>query len=252
LVEEEEDTRDPRRVAEERELLERENEKPPLPPWQAVSGLGDAESERNMSPKRRDAAIKTLLNVVIMLAEKELAAQSENPRPERTHLWDPLPQICFYLGIARAKLSRYAKELTGMAAHEVLDKVRARWVKEALKCQIQNAKFKSGTALEIYKELKEARRCPSWSRETFAMDLGFANYRRFYRACLLYYRKTPGQLEFEIISEACENGDLAQSREEAKNGEDKEKNEVQFFTRSGVENIKGVPEVNMGENRAAG
>ena len=233
LQELEDDTRDPRYLEELRAWGEQEDAKPPRPLWQIVSGLGDA-NERDMSPKHRDTAILALLNVVAALARQELAAQRENPRPERSHMWDPLPRICFYLGIARAKLSRYCKELTGMAAHELIDKLRAVTLKDRLRAQFKNLKPKTnGSALEFYKALKEARRSPEWHRETWAMDFGFANYRRLYRACLLYYGKTPGQLEFEVIRELI-GGDLSQSRDGA-NSEGKaevQEHDVQFFTRS--------------------
>src|SRR2546428_6463237 len=46
-------------------------------------------------------------------------------RGPHTFLWDPLLLICHYLDIARSGLSRLSKEYSGMAAHEIIDRIRA-------------------------------------------------------------------------------------------------------------------------------
>src|SRR5882724_4176972 len=47
----------------------------------------------------------------------------------------------------------------------------------------------------IWKKLRASRRAPEFSRETWAAEYGFANYRRMYRAVRVLYGMTPLQLE---------------------------------------------------------
>ena len=151
------------------------------------------------------------MKAVEALARKELEAVREDD--PRTFLWDPLPEICVYLQIARSRLSQFTKELTGLAAHEIVDRIRAERLKERLRVQLRafvaanrghvatgRAKFDS-RSVQLCRLLRRTRQTPEFSRETWAIELGFANYRRLYRACLVLYRTTPVQLEWMIIEE---------------------------------------------------
>ena len=57
----------------------------------------------------------------------------------------------------------------------------------------------------VWGELKESRKWPEFSRNIWANELGFASYRRLYRACVSVYGKTPFQLEVAIIREELES-----------------------------------------------
>jgi AraC-like DNA-binding protein len=306
------------------EILDELDARRPL--WRWITRLsGDA------SPQQRSENILALLKLVEKLARYELAhfhpkqftvenetevstmhaiavgsfspspplPVSASVRPDpRTFLWDPLPEICNCLGISHSKLSQLCREVTGMTAHELLDRIRAETVKDQMRAnlrtfverlategtestekgngngnvydspcatgsggpsplegegrrereartrgegsetdvarsathtapsgaiesspgqarrqpraalgQVRSSMFKSpGGATEelpyaIWQALKKSRRAPDFDRATYAIGFGFKNYQRFYRACLLYYGKTPGQLEIQVIRE---------------------------------------------------
>src|SRR5204862_8026766 len=47
----------------------------------------------------------------------------------RTYLWDPVRGVCRRLEISHSMLSHLSKEHSGMAAHEIADRIRARKLK---------------------------------------------------------------------------------------------------------------------------
>src|SRR5205085_2014266 len=65
--------------------------------------------------------------------DRSVPATTAESAAERTFLWSPLDAICFELSIARRKLSSYTRELTGMSAQEVIDKIRAENIGRKLK-----------------------------------------------------------------------------------------------------------------------
>ena len=223
----------------------REDEFKPVacgPAWREISGM-DAEGEDACSPGERAEQIGKLLNAVEKLARYELnaheAKRAAGEKDARTYLWDPLASICKYLVISQRKLTTLSKEYTGMAAHELIDRIRAERVKDKMRADLRPfvAEFLSTQRHEatktpstegsdgkpadatlpstnpqsafrnpqlagaIWYALKVSRQSPEFHRATWAMSHGFANYQRFYRACLLYYGLTPGQLELEVIRE---------------------------------------------------
>src|SRR5689334_14480463 len=103
-----------------------ENEKPL---WQQISGI-DPSKEKEMDAEARDAALRKLILDVERRAgdEIERAATGKIPQGERTIFWDPLTRICLQLGISRTKLSSYSRELTGMRAFEISDRILAKRV----------------------------------------------------------------------------------------------------------------------------
>jgi methylphosphotriester-DNA--protein-cysteine methyltransferase len=257
-----------------------------IPLWQILSGM-TPEAVPCMHPHERRTALRKLHNLVIILLKYEFsvakitshtAAEScatphekavekhtravekhtpESPAapalPEKTFLWDPLPELCFFLGISKAALTRFLRELTGMSANELVDTVRA----ENLKAKMRNVLFpalkkllseapskgandKKGVndknhtspsshtshefdAMTIWKRLKSSRRNPSFQRAVYAIELGFPSHQRLYRACLLVYGKTPSQIEWELIEEfltaAAQSEEQVQSEQQQKSHE---------------------------------
>ncbi|MCY3019472.1 MAG: hypothetical protein NTW87_10660 [Planctomycetota bacterium] len=145
----------------------------------------------------------------------------------RTFLWDPLRAVCAHLEIPQRKLSSFAKEVLGVSAPELVDKIKAEGVRARMKDELKGfiversrtttradketagsgfrvqgsgAEGKS-EAEEVYEALQKSRRAPRFHRTTWAMSYGFSSYQKFFRACLLCYGKTPHQLELEIIEE---------------------------------------------------
>ena len=220
------------------------------PLWQSMTGLFPEDAE-TMAPEVREAAVENLVEIVLRLLRYEMKLENEKPSLYHTEHWDPLPKICVRLGIARAELSRLSKEATGLAAHELVDVVRVKSVKEKMKehvrvflralriedCEMRISNLNGGsvdgeragvggedaattaggtpalrtlTPLGVWKLLKEARRGPQFHRGQWAQYLGFPNYARFYRACLVFHKLAPQQLELiaieEVLAETKETG----------------------------------------------
>jgi hypothetical protein len=190
-----------------------------VPPWQKISGLLPGAEEK-MSRSERRAALRKLFKHYEQLAREALAehaAESGAEKEERTFLWDPLPALCFELRIARRKLSALTKELTGMAAHEVIDKIRAEKIEAKLSADVDafclacrippgNPDFRDDLVTRenwqahIWKKLKRSRALPSFDRENHAIEMGFPNYARYRRGVMLSHGgQTPKQLEWDLL-----------------------------------------------------
>jgi len=224
------DERQRARQRDEREQQQAEEacRRPPI--WRALTGLF-RDQERRESPEVRERKLQGLMDVVMKLLRHELGAEKEKKNPYHTVMWDPLEKICMHLGIARAQLSRLSKEATGLAAHELLDGIHAEGIKATMKedarrfvAKISAAKASSTsgggqrarmTAMEVWRELKQARRGPQFQRTAWAISFGIPNYMRFYRACLFYYHMAPQQLEYEAIAEVLAESRDADASEEA-------------------------------------
>ena len=135
-----------------------------LPEWQKISGLTPV-AEAAFSRSERRFAIRKLFKeferrIREALSECEREEKEEgnahrdgdarngggdggadnacaghvlDTKNERTFLWSPLEGICAELGVARRKLSALTRELTGMAAQEVVDRIKAENVAARLK-----------------------------------------------------------------------------------------------------------------------
>jgi AraC-like DNA-binding protein len=211
------------------------DEEPEAPPplWRSMTGIFP-ENERAMSPAGRAMRLEEFVDVVMKLLRYEMEQEQAKPNIYHTVFWDPLPQVCFALGIARAQLTRLSREATGLSAHELVDAIRVEKVKEKMKEEvrkrIQNSESRmqkgteglttedaedtedglkrKATVASVYAEIKKERKGPQFHRGVWALGFGFPNYLRFYRACLFYYRLAPQQLELVAIQEvlAEENG----------------------------------------------
>jgi AraC-like DNA-binding protein len=200
-----------------------EEPEPPPPLWQSMTGIFP-ENERVMSPAGRAMRLEEFIDVVMKLLRYEMEQEKAKPNIYHTVFWDPLPQVCFSLGIARAQLTRLSREATGLSAHELVDAIRVEKVKEKMKAAVRERFQKKRTAEDaeeaedglkekatvasVYAEIKKERKGPQFHRGVWALGFGFPNYLRFYRACLFYYRLAPQQLELVAIEEvlAEENG----------------------------------------------
>jgi len=64
-----------------------------------------------------------------------------------------------------------------------------------------DAAERRGTLWRVWTALKESRKWPEFSQNTWAQGLGFSSYRRLYRACQGVYGMTPHQMEMGLIEE---------------------------------------------------
>jgi AraC-like DNA-binding protein len=212
------DARDERR--ERAQAVER------VPLWQQLSGLYP-DHEPKMSPRERLGAMLLLVKKAEALLRYEIKYSGEHASEidateVRTYLSDPLRTVCFHLGISQRRLTAYCKELTGMSAVEMVDRLKAEGVRGKIKEELRKfikltaEELKDGEtggrgdgekrhdgagADEFFLALKKSRRDGRWHRTTWAMGLGFSSYQRFFRACLLCFGKTPHEVEMELIEE---------------------------------------------------
>lgn len=198
---------------------EERTEKKEMAAWQAISGLS-VEREKSMGADERDAGIRKLLAEVERRARAEFARGEKAPAGERTVYWDPLERICAQLEISRVKLSSLSRELTGLRAHEITDRikaaatlpglVRARVAKvlapefEALRQNFDRSRarergYRTGTVMRLWKLAKQEH--AGIFRMRWAMELGFANPARLQKACLMAFGFSIQEMEARAIED---------------------------------------------------
>ncbi|MCY3021903.1 MAG: hypothetical protein NTW87_23070 [Planctomycetota bacterium] len=198
------------------ERAKKEAKKRELAVWQRISGL-QPETEGTMTRSERRHALRKLFKHYERLVREALAEHEADPeKEERTFLWDPVAMICGELGIARRKLSALTKELTGMAAHEVVDKIRAEAIEAKMETELaaiferriyggrpfrQDSYYHGWKWTKIlWDMLKDSRKAPHFALAHWAARLGFANYARFRRGVMLAHGGlTPVQLEGRVL-----------------------------------------------------
>ena len=175
-----------------------------IPKWRLMTGL-HADMELTMGRAERRARVRVLVKATVLLMRKELRLHdADEGKAERSAYWEPITEVCRFLGIARSKLTAYTKELTGLSVSQTWDAVLAegirRRLKDALRASLQG--FEAGDdRWSVWKRLRKMRKWPEWTHNEWAMSFGFSSYTRFYRACIAVYRKAPHRLELELIDE---------------------------------------------------
>jgi len=197
---------------------EQESDNNQMAEWQKISGLTPA-NEKSMSADARDAAIRKLIAEVEVRARAEFARGETVPKGERTVFWDPLERICMQLEISRVKLSALSRELTGLRAHELTDRIKARTLptlvqKRLLKVLVmeleamrktfdrsraQDAAYVTGAVMRLWKLVKQEH--SGVFRMRWAMDLGFPNPSRLQKACLLAFGISIEEMEARLIQD---------------------------------------------------
>lgn len=188
-----------------------------IPLWQRISEL---INERAMRPMLRRERIRKLLKVTDRLLRAEMktpvAGETDSPaqrasvealKAERTVFWDPLPEVCFYLEIAPTKLAQYAKQLTGLGAKDLVDRIRV----ENLRAQIRERLWRVSEQVSkgndmkrlsardgagvLLKALKSSEHFQN--RQDLALSVGIASKQRLLRAVLACEGVTLEQLELQ-------------------------------------------------------
>ena len=221
----------------------------PPPAWQLVSGLllgyEDAPNRRERLRALWKATV-LLIRRELKWHEAELA-EGKN-LGERSVYWDPVGEVTRRLGISQSKLSGLLRELTGSNLVQTIDNVKAEGLKGKLRREVREFVVKlreEGKREEtlgrgdaetrgkeealaqgatfvtedgdvagldkwaVWKALKASRKYPEFCWNSWARALGFASYRRLYRACVCVYDQTPHQMILELIEEALRNGERA-------------------------------------------
>jgi hypothetical protein len=209
------------------------------PLWQQISGLYP-QQEPGLHPQRRAAGIRALLKRAEHLIRWEIR-KGETERAEggrqkaeggveenfvgaesldhyvdstrRTAQWDPLRTVCLYLGIAQRKLSALSREISGLAATQLCDAIRAETLRKKWKKRLVLPETKKGEggslrdrAYEIWRALRAERQKTGSQRSSFAWEMGFSSYTRMFRACLVCFGLAPQEMEVELILESLGSG----------------------------------------------
>jgi hypothetical protein len=136
--------------------------------------------------------------------------------PRLVRFYDPLIEICFYLGIARSRLSALCLERTGLKVLEFLDCERVRGFRSRMTAvlrsevsewldELEHSGKSCGaadirrTAVVFLKWMRGSSR--GVSRQHLAWELGMPTRARLSKAVFLVEGKTLEELELEI---ACE------------------------------------------------
>ena len=187
--------------------------------WQTITGF-DAKSESSVPHAQRRQSLRKLLHAVKQLIGAEMQLDATLPpeeKEERTIFWNPLPSICNHLGIARSKLTSFMKELTGVAAHELIDQERVRDLKSKLRDEIRvyarewreahsfsnfhNRDFRD-MEIALAAIVKQRRIHAGLGDATqIALSHNIPTYPRLYRACIIVHKKSHAQLEAQIIAD---------------------------------------------------
>jgi hypothetical protein len=134
----------------------------------------------------------------------------------RSAQWDPLREICLFLGIAQRRLSALCREINGLAVTQLCDAIRAETLRKKMKKRIgtwiAEQKVEAGNlkdrAFELWRRLKGERLKSGSHRSSFAWNIGFSSYTRLFRACLVCYGLTPQEMELRLIEEGLGEGAL--------------------------------------------
>jgi len=219
-------------------------EQPPL--WQQICGFTPAE-ELGVHPNVRAAGLRRLIKRAEWLIRWEIrraeterngamdrdgeidrdgeganAGDGDEGRVDslrRTAQWDPLREICLYLGIAQRKLSALCREVNGMAVTQLSDAIRGESLRKKMRTRIlewvagqkETAGRGDGGSLvdrawALWRTLRAERQKSGSHRSSFAWEIGFSSYTRMFRACLVCYGLAPQELEVLLIKESLGGG----------------------------------------------
>ena len=204
---------------------------PPL--WQQLCGFTPDE-EMGVHPNVRAAGLRRLIKRAEWLIRWEIRRGERDGNGEggkggdgefvsdevvvdslrRTAQWDPLREICLYLGIAQRKLSALCREVNGMAVTQLSDAIRAETLRKKMRKRIAEwvagrAEAEAGgrgnladRAWALLRALRGERQKSGSHRSSFAWEIGFSSYTRMFRACLICYGLAPQELEVLLIKES--------------------------------------------------
>lgn len=114
------------------------------PLWRVVSGILVGMDLESMHPNERAGRLTLLIRGVERVIryewrafEKLRAERAAGSAPKvddpRVRWWDPMRVVCEQFGIAHSALSRFAREVTGLAAPDLTDRVKAETVRARMK-----------------------------------------------------------------------------------------------------------------------
>ncbi|MEI6233797.1 MAG: hypothetical protein WCT04_12135 [Planctomycetota bacterium] len=195
----------------------------PIPRWVMISGLfKEADKDKGgvqISEESRRKRLRALYKAAVLLIKRALGRHEiDVDKAERSVFWDPVAMVARDLDIPPSKLSQLLKEFSGHSLSQVIDNCRVAALKGKLRAGVRG--FLKGRVAgnnaqgdcvgmekavwAVWGELRKSRKWPEFSPNTWANELGFASYRRLYRACVSVYGRTPYQMEIALIREELE------------------------------------------------
>lgn len=206
--------------------------------WRVISGM-EVGKEEELSPGERAAGIKKLLNTFARVLKNEFREQQEKERARRalregvsdggraadeeydelprSVLWDPVASVCNYLSIAERMLSRLGREVCGVSAQQMADRLRVRALRPRLRAELEEfvrrevPDFHDGNnrpdkprgaqlyLLSRWREYKRDR--VEETNAARAVRFGFKYPARMQMACLMEYGITVEGMELEELEE---------------------------------------------------
>jgi len=200
------------------------------PLWRLVSGILPGNDLHAMHPNERAGRLTLLIRAVEKVIRYEwrafektrregVASQVDDPR---VRWWDPMRLVSEHFGIAYSALSRFSREVAGLAASDLTDRVKAETMrtrmKEEVKAWVLAIHKENAKALEDVKADEKAdalwslvakkRGRGRWSRAAWAARFGYSSYTKFQRACLAEHGVSPVELERAVLEEVLESNAL--------------------------------------------
>jgi AraC-like DNA-binding protein len=201
------------------------------PLWRVLSGLMPGMDWDRLHPNERGGRLTVLIRAVEKVVRYEWRAferaESRRQKAEggtcnddpRVRWWDPMRLVCEQFGIAYSMLSRISREVAGLGATDLTDRVKAETVRARMREDVkqwvlelfEEEKKKTENELEslageeladaMWSRVAKKRGRGRWSRSAWAVGYGYSSYTRFQRACLAEYGISPVELEREVMEE---------------------------------------------------
>jgi len=135
----------------------------------------------------------------------------------RTQVWEPLHEICLYLGISKAKLDGLSLQRTGLKIREICDCIRVEGIRNTLRDRFRplvrewvdrmeddGEEFSSSdyrnSAWKFLKWMRGGGRCET--RKKFAFELGMTSRERLDRAVMVSEGETIEAVEIDVAIRA--------------------------------------------------
>jgi len=194
------------------------------PLWLRVLGF-DPTLAGDVEPAQRRVGIRRLVRVVERMYRVELKREDRDREvaPDRNGegcsydapsvLWDPVPEICAYLGVATSRLSALCREQTGLRVQELGDCIRTEALKARLRDRLRELGREWHASLDAEEQGRLAKdwRMSAWrfvrwvrgrgrggSRKRLALELGVPSAARLGRAAFVVSRSTLEELELDV------------------------------------------------------
>jgi len=212
-----------------------------LPPlWQRICGFS-AREELWIEPGERRAGIRRLMRVVERMFRDEIRTEDmdadggpskleggEVSFAGRAPTWEPLNEICLYLGISKPKLNALSVQRTGLRAIDICDCIRVEGIRHVLREKfrklvgtwisgLEDSEGPKGyrddsrdAAWRFLKWMRGGGRCVT--RKKLAFDLGMTSRERLDRAVMVCEGEAIEDVEIDVAVKVIEEFGMPASK----------------------------------------